>query len=796
MRVHRLGSSIGCGWLLAAGSVALAQVAIVSPGATLDPSRVVSHVQTVASFHAGLPEEYIWTVNDAAVATGVKQLSQLKRDDWKVEPRFFRASFELQQVPANATLYVAGPRRARVFINGVALAEMHYPGGHHMSFGTMTSDVGAKLHAGTNVIAIEAVRGYGSHHHTNAQKTAWLNSGEVLAVKIVPAVEGVAAPTVLKSDAHWKSVVGAGDGWEKPGFNDGAWKPVVSLGGIESSADFFQWNADTGMYNWPGYFGAAPYMAAYRLEAIKTTRRTDGVLLDFGRELSGRVVLMAGRTDVSAKVRYGESLGELEKASYVGDVALRAAAGSEARGPKSGLRYALVSFEDDAGDAKVCAEGIYYPSLQVGSFESSDARLNRIWETAVYTAHLSMQDSILDGIKRDRGRWIGDDEVIHRVVGDVYGDARLVKAGLDDAIGPSPVSEPVNGLPGYSAWWVVSEAEYVRRWRDVEQLKSVQARMLELLARMDSDVDARGVYAAASGGKPFVDWSKDFSGDSAEARRAVHFEYTLAFRDAAWLLRLIGNTASAVKWDNRADAMNTAARKYLADGAGAHGDRWQTNAIAVLAGGVTTDAQRTAAWRVLGRTVAGRKPGDVITPYYGSYLLSAMAQLGHRREALEWMKSYWGGMLDNEATSFWEAWDPAWAGPDPHSKLEADDKVGYNASLAHGWSSGPAAWLVEEVLGVKAVEPGFRRVQIRPELAGLEWAKGTVATPLGPISVATGERECSVTLPSGVVAEVVLPKGRIVMNGKPVHGEQVEDGARQRVIVTTPGRTLFVVNRR
>jgi hypothetical protein len=754
----------------------------------------VAHVQTVASFHTALPEEYIWTADDAAVAVGAKQLSQLKRDDWKVEPHFFRSTFKLEQVPATATLYVAGPRRAQVFINGVPLAEMRYAGGHHMSFGTMAADVGSVLHTGTNVVAVEAVRGFGSHHHTNAVKTSWLNSGEVLAMKIVPAAEGVDAPAIIKSDGRWKSVVGAGDGWEKPGFDDSGWKPVVSLGGIESSPDFFQWNADTGIYNWPGYFGAAPYMAAYRMAPVRATQRADGVLLDFGRDLSGRVVLRAGRKDVSAKVRYGESLGELEKASYVGDVAIHAAAGSEARGPKSGLRYALVSFEGDAGDAKVCVEGIYYPAVQVGSFESSDERLNKIWETAVYTAHLSMQDSILDGIKRDRGRWIGDDEVIHRVVSDVYGDARLVKAGLEDAIGPSPVTEPVNGLPGYSAWWVVSEAEYVRRWGDVAQFRSVQARMLELLARMDRDIDARGVYTAASGGKPFVDWSKDFSGDSAEARRAVHFEYTLAFRDAAWLLRLAGDGEGATKWNARADAMNAAAIKYLADDRGAYGDRWQTNAIAVLAGAVRTDAQRAAVWRVLSRTVAGRKAGDVITPYYGSYLLSAMAQLGHRREALEWMKSYWGGMLDAGATSFWEAWDPAWAGRDPHSKLQADDKVGYNASLAHGWSSGPAAWLMEEVLGVKSLEPGFSRVEIRLELAGLEWARGTVATPRGAIGVTSGLRGSSVTLPPGVEAEVILPKGRILMDGKPVKGELVEDGSRQRVVVKKAGRTVFATN--
>jgi len=773
-----------------AGLSVSAQVAIVHPGAVVDPSRAVEHVQTVGSFHKALPEEYIWTANDAAVATGGQQLSQLKRNDWKVEPHFFRAAFVVAKKPLATTLYVAGPRRARVFVNGALVADLKYAGGSHMSFTTMTADVSAALHVGRNVIAIEAVRGYGSHHHTNALKTAWLNSGEVLAVKIVPQALDLDAAALVISDGTWKSAVGASEGWEQPAFDDAAWKPVASLGGIESSPDFFQWNADAGMFDWPGYFGAAPYMAAYRLDAMKSETRADGLLLDFGRELSGRVVVSAGRADVKAHVRYGESPGELMHAPYMGDVALHAVAGHEARGPKSGFRYAIVSFDGDAADARVCAEALYYPAKQVGSFESSDERLNRIWESAVYTAHLSMQDSILDGIKRDRGRWIGDDEVIDRVVADVYGDGRLVKAGLEDGIGPPPVVEDVNGLPGYSAWWVVSEAEYVRRWGDVEQLRGVKARMLELLARMEGELDARGVYAGK--GKPYVDWAKGFSGDSPEARRAVHFEYMLAFREAAWLLRLDGDAVGANRWDARADAMNAAAMKYLADANGGFGDRWQTNAIAVLSGAMTTNAQREAAWSVLQRTVAGRKPGDVITPYYGSYLLSAMARLGHRREALEWMKNYWGGMLDAGATSFWEAWDPAWAGDDPHAKLEADDKVGYNASLAHGWASGPAAWLAEEVLGVKALEPGFRRVQVRPELAGLAWAKGAVATPRGAVKVDVQARKMTVTLPPRLEADVVLPVGKLTMNGVAVQGELVEGGSRQKVMVKRSGTSVFV----
>lgn len=759
----------------------------------LNPPCADNTIRSVGSIHAPLPEAYIWTANDAAVAMHDEPLGRLKRSDWKVEPHFFRRAFTIAKKPPKATLYIAGPRSARVWINGVLAAQLHFSGGHHFGFAVMSADVSGVLRSGTNTIAIEAVRGYGSHHHTNSLMTSWLNSGEVLAVKILSAPDGVVAPPLVMSDSAWKSAAVFTQGWQVPGFNDSAWKPVTSLGSIESNVDFFQWNADAGMYAWPGYLGEAPFMANCRLNPATITHQPDGLLLDFGREFNGRILLTAGAHDLHAHIRYGESMGELLHAPYLGDVPLLVPAGHEARGPKSGFRYALISFSSDSSGAGIYAEAIYDPVTPAGYFESSDARVNRIWQTAAYTAHLSMQDSILDGIKRDRGRWIGDDEVIDRVIADVYGDRRLVRAGLEDAIGPAPVMEQVNGLPGYSAWWVISEAEYVRRGGDLRQFREVKGRMLELLRLMEGELNAQSLYTGAGGGKPFVDWAPGLSGDSPEARRAVHFEYLLAFRRAAWLLCLAGDKADAAKYNARADAMAQAAQEYLHSANGAFGDRWQTNAIAVLAGAVKTAAQRETVWRVLARTINGRKPEeDIITPYYGSYLLAAMAKLGHKREALAWMRTYWGGMLDEGATSFWEAWDPAWAGPDPHAHLEADGKVGYNASLSHGWSSGPTAWVMEELLGVTPIEPGYRKVQVRPDLAGLKWIRGAVATPLGPVRVKASDRQVVVSLPPGVTADILLPAGKWLENGSAVKTESAESGARARLVLRASGNFEFV----
>ena len=93
----------------------------------------------------------------------------------------------------------------------------------------------------------------------------------------------------------------------------------------------------------PGYLGEAPYMANYRLEAVTTKAVVGGVLLDFGRELNGRLVVQApAQGPAKATVRMGESMGELMNAPYLGEIALAAPVGGEARGPKTGFRYALV----------------------------------------------------------------------------------------------------------------------------------------------------------------------------------------------------------------------------------------------------------------------------------------------------------------------------------------------------------------------------------------------------------------------------------------------------------------------
>jgi hypothetical protein len=134
-------------------------------------------------------------------------------------------------------------------------------------------------------------------------------------------------------------------------------------------------------------------------------------------------------------------------------------------------------------------------------------------------------------------------------------------------------------------------------------------------------------------------------------------------------------------------------------------------------------------------------------------MLEAMSLAGQNTYAIGIVRNYWGGMLDMGATSFWEDFNLAWTNnafrvdempvagrKDIHGDFGEFCYNGFRHSLCHGWSSGPASWLIRHVLGLSFAEPGGRRVRFVPDLSGLRWAEGAIATPFGPVRVRV-ERE-------------------------------------------------------
>jgi hypothetical protein len=791
----------------------------------LDPTRAILAPVMDTSASRRLPEEYIWAQAGPSNAPAQGTASNQEQP----APRYFRRSFTVAHLPAQATLYVAGPGGVTAYLNGHLVLDTRVDPRLPLVLHVFTAEVGGNLRPGKNLLAMKVVGG-------KAKDMAPGMDG-VLVAKIVPAGRGLDAPPLVVTDTDWRCIATPQADWQQVDLDDAAWPKARTLGPISGYPRALRWNLDAGLYDWPGYVGVSPYLARYLLPPEKVEQVFQGaskienataltaaapvpagkefnvslsapmlmeqeapsIVLDFGKEVVGWVELLSDSAQTgTVTVQYGESEAEMQGGPTLGVNLLYIPAHGTVHGPKSAFRFAKIRFLQASGPLRFHAirlNGIYYPVKYQGSFESSDAMLNRIWEVGAYTAHLCMLDDIWDAPKRDRGPWMGDLDVSGDVIDSVFADHFLMQATMTQFVQDGTVQSNVNNIPGYSAFWVMGMADYDRHIGNKEYLTAMHSRLLGLLVYMEGELGPDHLFANRHKQWPFVDWSPYLDGDTPEARMATDFEFYRAFTQGAGLLRQLGDTQNAQHFEHLAASMKQAAEsKYLDPQTGSFGARWQTNAMAVYSG-LAGATQYDAIWKnVLSTVGKHRYNAYMISPYYNYYVISAMAETGHRAEALDWIRKYWGGMVREGATSFWEAYDPGWSKLNFHISLEADGSNGYYVSLSHGWSSGPTAWLMEQVLGIQPTAEGFREVTIRPDLAGLAWAKGAEPTPYGLLRVdlkSSPNAPIVLDIPGGVHATVLVPVATadavVQVDGRPVSGRLVEDGHRMAVLLDHAG---------
>ncbi len=597
----------------------------------LDPARNLAGASAIS--HTPLPEEYIWTTGDVTALRPDHNKFPWNRPDLRVAPHLFRAKFRIAELPGDATLYVAGPREAHIFLNGHRLDDFYLNTDAPIGFHVFHTSAIAVLRLGENVLAIEAIRGRGIVTGASSMATQQLAYGEILTAKIVAAKFGVEAPALVVSNTAWRSTTSSPDTqpgrWSESGFDDSTWQPAESLGPIESNVDFFQWSADAGMYGWPGYMGISPSLRTFSLSASAVTHVFSGraslanlksltsdnataiftvtnnsgaerndadapsILLDFGREVAGRLFVESGSpTNSTLSIAYGESeiealatgfTGGQQGGNYLGTNLLYAPANGIARGPKSGFRYVRIRFLQGApvtAFKSIRVEGIFYPVTYSGSFESSDPLLNRIWEVGAYTAHLCMQDGIWDAAKRDRGRWAGDLDVEGRVISTVFGDRPLTEETLRGLVPPRGTH--VNGIPSYSALWITSLDNLYQHSGDKTFLVSQRQALLDILAAMDASLNADGLFENAKHQWLFVDWAPGLYAYTQESRTGTQFQYIRGYRAAATLLRAMDDDANAKRYDAQATRTLNAIHTLRDANEVTYGNTWQLNALAAL----------------------------------------------------------------------------------------------------------------------------------------------------------------------------------------------------------------------
>jgi hypothetical protein len=135
----------------------------------------------------------------------------------------------------------------------------------------------------------------------------------------------------------------------------------------------------------------------------------------------------------------------------------------------------------------------------------------------------------------------------------------------------------------------------------------------------------------------------------------------------------------------------------------------------------------------------------ITTPYMRFYELEALCMGGHHQQVLSEMRQYWGGMLKEGATSFWEKYNPEEHGTQ-HLAMYGRP---YGKSLCHAWGASPLYLLGKYFLGVRPTAPGYEEYIVEPHLGDLEWMQGDVPTPFGLIHVEMDRHQIKIRATGG-----------------------------------------------
>ncbi len=497
---------------------------------------------------------------------------------------------------------------------------------------------------------------------------------------------------------------------------------------------------------------------------------TASVLLDFGQEIHGGLKIFAGtrasKAPARVRITYGESVTEAmsdiardsKETNPTNDHAPREFVayvpwlGSVTTG-YSGFRFVRIDLLDADVDVRLNAiQAIRRQRdfARLGTFSCSDERLNSIWDASVRTLQLNMQEYIWDGIKRDRLVWLGDLNPEILVACNVFGPQsyELIHKSLDFGKNGYPLPKFINDMSSYSLWWIINQHDLYMYEGNTAYLAEQLPYLNGLVDQFTALIDDKTGEEKIPGG--FLDWPTSRLPDVIHA--GMQSLALIAMENAASIGRWTGDKSLTKKSEQLAKLL----RKHRPDSK----DNTQALSLAILSG--LSKNPKTDALKILDNGL------DQYSTFYGYYASEALARTGHIAEATDNISRYWGAMLDLGSTTFWEDLtyaDVAKSSPiseftpagayDIHADGGDYCYKGLRLSLCHGWAAGPAAWLINNVLGITPLEPGCATVRFKPCLGNLTHAEGSFPTPQGIISVKltrrpNGETDAQITAPEGV----------------------------------------------
>ena len=493
-------------------------------------------------------------------------------------------------------------------------------------------------------------------------------------------------------------------------------------------------------------------LAAKQMEPLSIEETETGYFVDFGKETIGRPIFHDCFGKGSISLFYGESKEE-------------ALAGKEAEtyeffevdNPKTknctiavsrAYRYIDIQVPAGVSIGKISMLYDYLPLTRRGDFKCSDELINKIYDVSYYTMELCTREFMVDGIKRDRWIWSGDAYQSYLMNFYTFFDEPVNKRTLYAVRGQDPVKTHLNTILDYSFYWIIGIYDHYLFTGDADFVKEIYPRMKTLMDFCESRMNAEGFIAGHKDDWVFIDWAPMSKLGELCFEQILWARCLEAMAACSKLLnqdedsqkytslyKKVSGKIDEIFWNEDKQAyshtrlngiVNDSIYKY-------------PNMFAVLFDYASPEQKSSIKKNVL----LNKDIQEITTPYMKFHELAALCELEEQETVTGFVKQYWGGMLEQGATSFWEAYDPS-VGDGDHDAMYGRP---FGKSLCHAWGDNPVYLFGKYYLGVKPTAPGYKQFEIRPKLGGIEWIEGKVPTPNGDISIKMNKDEIEVLSP-------------------------------------------------
>lgn len=546
------------------------------------------------------------------------------------------------------------------------------------------------------------------------------------------------------SDETWKTT-----------FEDKEWIDESGKASDTSSGTIYL-NAGSWNFDSPNTPPSKFQLATTPMEAVKVENKGVGTLIDFGKETFGYVKFHNLKGKGKLNIYYGESQEEALDKEYCETLDLFDIDNTSAQdflvSDSKAFRYVYIEKDASLSYDSVSMLYEYLPLDYRGSFKCNDELLNKIWEISAYTMHLTSREMFIDGIKRDRWVWSGDAYQSYLMNYYLFFDSPSVTRTMLNLRGKDPVTSHTNTIMDYTFYWFIGIYDYLQYTGDVKFVEQFYPRMQSLMEYCLSRRNSNGMMEGLAGDWVFIDWA-DFKMSKAGE---VSFEQLLFARS----LETMAMCANIMKDAENEKKYTSLAKRLKEDLFAAFWDNNQNAFIHNRENGVMSkqvtpytnmfsvlfnylDAEKTDA--VKQNVLLNPDALKITTPYMRFYELEALCALGEHNFVLKEIRDYWGGMLNEGATSFWEKYNPNEKGTE-HLAMYGRP---YGKSLCHAWGASPIYLFGKYYIGVKPVKDGYKEFSIRPVLGDLKWMEGSVPTPAGDIKVYMDAEQIKVSTTEG-----------------------------------------------